>query len=98
MRDKLIYILAIIAAVLIAFNLYRIFLILPDEANQGAIYRIIYFHVPSAITSFIGFFVALLASAGYLTTKDLRNDAISAATVEVSLVFATVVLVTGSIW
>ena len=31
---------------LLARNLYVIFVALPDEAAQGAIFRIIFFHVP----------------------------------------------------
>jgi|SRR5579884_1654025 len=98
MRQKLIYIFAAAAAVLLAWNLYKIFLIEPDELNQGAIYRIIYIHVPSAMTCATGFFVALCASIAYLSRKDLRFDAVAASVTEVSWVFATIVLVTGSIW
>lgn len=98
MREKLIYILCAVAAVLLTWNLYKIFLIEPDEANQGAIYRIIYIHVPSAMTCATGFFVAVAASIGYLWKKDLRYDAIAASVTEVAWVFSTVVLVTGSIW
>ena len=97
MRQIYIYVAGLAAALLLAFNLYTMFL-LPDELNQGAIYRIIYFHVPSALTALLGFFIAMLASAGYLWKKDLRYDAVASTTIEVSLVFATIVLVTGSIW
>jgi heme exporter protein C len=34
-------------------NLFVILLRLPDEAMQGAIYRIIFYHVPAAWTAFI---------------------------------------------
>lgn len=98
MREKIAYCLLAICGLLLAVNLYRMFMILPDEANQGAIYRIIFFHVPSAFTAFTGFFVALAMSILYLVTKDLRYDAIAAGVTEVSLAFASVVLVTGSIW
>ncbi len=79
-------------------NLYTIFMKLPDELNQGMIYRIIYFHLPAALTCFTAFFCGLVASAGYLTTKDMRYDAVAASVTEVGLAFATVNLVTGSIW
>jgi heme exporter protein C len=98
MRDKVLYGIALLATVLLTRNLYLIFLQLPDEAAQGAIYRIIYFHVPSAITAMLGFLVAGTASAIYLGSKNLFYDAVAAAVTEVSLAFATVVLVTGSIW
>lgn len=98
MREKFIYALCGIAAVLLTWNLYKVFLVEPDELNQGAIYRIIYIHVPSAMTCATGFFVAFAASLGYLRTKDLRYDAIAASVTEVAWVFASIVLVTGSIW
>lgn len=98
MREKLIYLFLAAAGVLLAINLYIVFMKLPDELNQGMIYRIIYFHVPSSLAAFTAFFAALIASAGYLTTKDLRFDAVAAAASEVGVAFASVVLVTGSIW
>src|SRR5262249_19757784 len=77
---------------------HAILLQVPDDAEQGPIYRIIYFHVPAAFTAFTGFFTALVASALYLITKNLWYDSLAVATTEVSLAFATVNLVTGSIW
>ena len=98
MRDKIIFVLAGICAAILSVNLYYILLILPDEKDQGAIYRILYFHVPSIFTGFTGFFVALAASGMYLVTRNLKYDAFAAAVTEVSLAFATVVLATGMIW
>jgi heme exporter protein C len=98
MRLKIIFALAIIAGLILSVDLYRIFLQVPDEANQGAIFRIIYFHVPAAITSFTGFYLAMFSAIGYLVTKDLRFDSIAASVNEVSLAFASITLCTGSIW
>jgi len=98
MRQKAIYILSAIAAVLLTWNLYKVFMVEPDELNQGAMYRIIYIHVPFAMTCGTGFFVSVVASIAYLWKRDLRYDAIAASVTEVSWVFATGVLVTGSIW
>ncbi len=98
MRLKVILTLSVLAGLILAWDLYRIFLVVPDEANQGAIFRIIYFHVPAAITSFVGFYVAMFCAIGYLARKDLRLDAAAAAINEVSLAFASITLVTGSIW
>ena len=97
-RDRILFVLAAVCAVLLTVNFYKIFLILPDEANQGAIYRIVYVHVPSIFTGFTGFFVALAASGMYLATGKLKYDAFAAAVTEVSLAFATIVLATGMIW
>jgi len=98
MREKLIYILGAVAAILLARNLYSIFMVLPDEASQGMIYRIIFFHVPAAITAMLCASVTLITSVAYLLTKSLRYDAISVAVTEVGLAFLAANLVTGSIW
>ncbi len=98
MREKAVFVLASAAALLLAYNLYQIFLVLPDEAMQGAIYRIIFFHVPAAITGMIGYFVALVLSVLYLSSGNFRYDSLAASVVEVSIVFSVVNIFTGSIW
>src|SRR5882762_7525715 len=98
MRKTTIYVLAVLAALLLVRNLYAIMLQVPDDAEQGPIYRIIYFHVPAAFTAFTGFFVALVSSVLYLWTKNFWYDSLDVAVTEVSLAFAAVNLVTGSIW
>lgn len=98
MREKAIFALAAGAALLLAYNLYHIFLVLPDEAMQGPIYRIIFFHVPAAITGMIGYFVALVLSILYLSSGNFRYDSLTASVVEVSVMFSVLNIVTGSIW
>ena len=98
MREKLIYLLSAIGAGLLAWNLHTILIVISDEKNQDAIFRILYFHVPGGILSLTGFGIGLAASCVYLITKSLRWDAIAAAVTEVSLMFASINLVTGSIW
>jgi heme exporter protein C len=98
MREKVTIALAAVAALLLAYNLYHIFLVLPDEAMQGPIYRIIFFHVPAAITGMIGYFAALVLSILYLSSGNFRYDSLAASVVEVSVVFSVLNIVTGSIW
>lgn len=98
MREKLVTWLAVIAGLFLAFNLYRIFLVLPDDAMQGPIYRIIYFHVPAAITGFVGYFVALALSVLYLSSGNFKYDSLAASVTEVALIFSCVNIVLGSIW
>src|SRR5271169_986494 len=38
----------------------------PTDAQQGDVYRIIYYHVPSAWTAFLLFFINFIASVEYL--------------------------------
>jgi heme exporter protein C len=98
MRLKIILTLSVLSGLILAWNLHTMFMKVPDEANQGAIFRIFYFHFPAAITSFTGFYLGMFAGVGYLIRKDLRLDSIAASINEVSLAFATIALVTGSIW
>jgi heme exporter protein C len=98
MREKITIAFALAAAGLLSYNLYQMFMVLPDEAMQGAIYRIMFFHVPSAIAGMIGYFVALTFAILYLSSGKLKWDSLSASIVEVSLVFSLVNIVTGSIW
>ena len=98
MRDKIAIALTALGALWLAYNLYQIFLVLPDEAAQGPMYRILFFHVPAAITGMIGYFAALGFSLWYLASGNLRYDSLAASVVEVSIVFSIVNIVTGSIW
>ena len=65
---------------------------------MGDIQRIFYYHVPSAWTSFLLFFVNFIASVTYLIRRKPATDAFALATAEVGVVFCTVVLITGPIW
>ena len=98
MREKVIIVLSGLAALVLAHNLYVMLLVLPDEAAQGAIFRIIFFHVPAAWTALLGFLAAAVASAFYLARKNLRYDAFAVAVTETALAFAAANLATGMIW
>jgi len=98
MRQKFILLALLIAAVMFSWNLYRIFLVLPDDAEQGAIYRVLFFHVPALWAGMLAFFVAFVGSIGYLVKKELHYDYLSVANVEVGLVFSIIGTVMGMIW
>lgn len=90
----------VLLAVLAIGGVYaRAMLFTPADAMLGAVQRLFYVHVPSAI---LGMYVAcsVMAIAGglYLWIKDDRLDRIAESAAEVGFVFLTVVLVTGSIW
>jgi heme exporter protein C len=96
------YAIAVIA--LMIWGFYQAIYVAPDDAMQGVIFRIIYYHVPSASVAFCFFAVSLLGSIGYLTWRRSKpelaqmSDAWALAGAEVGVVFCTVVLVTGPIW
>jgi len=79
-------------------NLYLIFMVMPDEANQGMIYRLLYFHVPAWWTAFLAVGLSAIFSGLYLARRNLRYDAIAVSVTEVALVFLTMGITLGSIW
>ena len=97
MREKILYVLGALAILILARDLYVI-AGLPQEAAQGAIFKIIFFHVPAAWTAIVAAITALTMSVQFLRTKDFKYDAAAVAVTEVGLAFLAANLVTGSIW
>jgi heme exporter protein C len=97
MRDYILYGLGAAAALLIARDI-NVMISLPPEASQGAIFKIIFFHVTMALTAMLCSFVALIGSVMFLLTKNFKYDALAVAVTEVGLAFLAANLVTGSIW
>ncbi|MGA8503524.1 MAG: cytochrome c biogenesis protein [Candidatus Sulfotelmatobacter sp.] len=59
-------ILAVLTSLLLVYAFYQALWVAPTDALQGDVYRIIYYHVPSAWTAFLLFFINFLASIEYL--------------------------------
>ncbi len=95
MRPK---ILLVLSTLLILTALFMVFVYVPADAAQGNIQRIFYFHVPVAWIAFLSFFVTFVAGIIYLVKRKPLWDMIGSASAEVGLVFATLILITGSIW
>ena len=98
MKTKILMAMALFSGLYLVRNLYVILLQLPDEAAQGAIYRIMYFHVPGWITSFSTYFLAAVASIYYLVKRDSRADEFAVALTEVGTIFTMLGLGTGMVW
>jgi len=79
-------------------NLYLIFMVAPDEAAQGMIYRLLYFHVSAWWTAFLAVGLSGVFSLVYLLKRDLRYDAVAASVTEVAVVFLVMGITLGSIW
>lgn len=60
--------------------------------------RIVFFHVPMAVTSFFAFLAAAFWATRYLWKRNPQDDYASAAAVEVGLVFCVLATVTGAVW
>ncbi len=98
MFDKILLAIGLTSGLYLVRNLYTMLLVLPDEAAQGMIYRIMFFHIPSWWTCFLSFLVAGVASAVAIRSKSNRADSLAVAATEVGLAFTFVGLATGMIW
>ncbi len=88
----------VVVIALLGFGLYQALVVAPTEQTMGDVQRIFYYHVPSAWTAFLLFFVNFMASIGYLIRRTNAADALAVTTAEVGVVFCTVVLITGPLW
>jgi len=78
--------------------------VVPVDHEQGEIFRIFFYHFPSAMMAFLFFFLSFLASIAYLiyrkssTPRAMKADAFALANAEMGVAFCTVVLITGPLW
>ncbi len=86
------------AAALMVATALVLGLVVPPDAVQGDLQRIMYVHVPSAWLAYLSFFMTLVGSVAYLRTRRIRWDHFAGASAEVGVVFTGLALATGSIW
>jgi heme exporter protein C len=86
------------AGLLLAIGLYLGLVVVPPDAVQGDVQRIMYLHVPSIVTAYLAFSVVFCASILYLWKRELRFDAVAVASAEIGVVFTGITLATGTIW
>ena len=65
---------------------------------MGEVQRIFYFHVGCAWNAFVAFFLVFACGILYLVQRRPLWDQIGAASVEVGVIFTTIVLTTGPMW
>jgi len=78
--------------------IFMVFVYVPTDKYQGIVQRIFYFHVPSAVMTFLATGVMALASAMFLWRGNVTWDRLAYSAAEVGLLFCTIVLTTGPIW
>ena len=76
----------------------------PAEATMGNLYRVLFYHLPHTILSFVFPYLNCLASFAYLYFRN-RNveraaaaDAFALASAEITVLYASIGLATGMIW
>ncbi len=99
---RLVCILNFVALIAILVAVYMALIQAPDAINVDPsirpAQRIIYFHVPSAWSSMLSFFVAFVASILYLATKRIRWDIWARAASELGIAFTVAAIISGSLW
>ena len=70
----------------------------PRESSMGLVQKIFYYHVPVAMTTFLGAFVCAWGSALYLFKGSERGDQLAVAAAELTVLFGSCMLVTGPLW
>ncbi len=98
-KSKGFYLPVVLATfLLVGIAQYFIFMIVPSEQVMGAVQRVFYFHVASALACYAAFGVVFVTSLLFLTNRDKKADLIGVAAGEVGFMLCTIVLITGMIW
>lgn len=92
------YVLFAASAILMVVTLYMVFFWVPTELNLGVSQRIFYFHVPLGWLGMLSIVIVAIASLLHLITGKSKWDDLAYTTAELGVLFATLILVTGSIW
>jgi heme exporter protein C len=83
---------------LVATWLALVFFYAPLDADQGFVQKIFYVHVPLAIVALCGFVAGGWFGVQHLRKRDRSYDLESYVAIHMSIIFGTVVLITGAIW
>ncbi len=97
-QPKALTYLTILSGVLFLGALWMVFYYAPLEEVMNYVQKIFYFHIANAWVGMLGFLAAAVAGILYLVKKDLKWDLVELAAVEISIVFFSITIVSGSIW
>lgn len=73
-------------------------LLVPADAVQGDVGRLMYVHVPAAWLAYLSFLVTLTASISFLVTRKMRWDRIAVSSAEIGVYFTGLTIALGMIW
>ncbi|RLI76206.1 cytochrome C assembly protein [Archaeoglobales archaeon] len=99
MKWKFVTALMLISFLLLSVGIYNAFSL--PQSPQPSLrdnYRILFFHVPSAIVSFIAFTTTLISSFQYIRTGNFKWDSLASSSAKFGFFMITAALISGSIW
>ena len=91
-------------AVLMLASIYLVFFVAPIPIDPKTAvgdpdnFKIFYFHLPIAISAYLGFAIVFISSILYLREQKQKWDIVALAAAEVGVVFSFLTLASGSIW
>ncbi len=84
---------------MLAFGVYKAFTLPPvSSADIAENYRIVFFHVPAAVSSFIAFTVTFALSILFLRSENYVRDIQASSSAKFGFAMITAALISGSIW
>lgn len=90
--------LALVSGVLFAIGLYMVFVVAPDDYQQGQTVKIMYIHVPAAWLAMMGYSMIAISSIGSLVWRHPLADVSAKAAAPIGAMFTFFALVTGALW
>ena len=87
-----------VAIALIAVGSVLGLAVLPADALQGEVQRLLYVHVPIAWVMMLAFFVVFLMSILYLVQRRLKWDLLAVSAAELGVLAAVLTLILGTLW
>lgn len=87
-----------LAVILSAIGLYMIFVLTPEDYQQGKTVLIMFIHVPSAWLAMFTYTLMAISAIGSLVWKHPLADVSAKAAAPLGAAFALLTLVTGAVW
>jgi len=97
-KNKLLQILSILAFLLMLFAFIRVLFFTPVEQTMGVVQKVFYFHMSAAWVGMLAFLAAAVFGLLYLSRREMKWDTLTAASVEVGLLFTIICILSGMIW
>lgn len=91
-------VLGVLVLVGLAALAWFAFVVSGPDTELGETVRLLYVHVPAAITTYVACFICALGSGVYLWKRSTWWDLVAEASAEIGAVFAALTLVSGMLW
>jgi heme exporter protein C len=81
-----------------AISIYFALFIAPAEVEMGELVRILYFHLPAALSTYLTLGISVATAIIFLAKKEPKYDWLSESSAFLGLVYGLITLVGGAIW